>query len=292
MKSKLIILSTMIFALFSLAGIGQAQDFIKGFSFKFTGGYGTMTTGDYNTFGDGLEKYISCLATLLEGTTSGEFKKLNMGFGYEGEFILKLYRGFHIGVGIGYIQRNNESEFGLTTPYFWNYSFAIKPNLTANPINVSVYYFTSGIFPLKLFFYGGVGCYFGKITNTTRIVTHNFWSKADFDVKDRAFGFHGGVGLEFKLISKCVLFIEGRTRYCKLKSWEGEETYQDSDGFKDLRRGTLWYFEKQDPITGMWYLTISMDIGGIPESSDIRNVKKFEADLSGFSLRAGIRIRF
>ena len=68
MKRKLISLSTMIFAFFFLTctGIGQAQDFIKGFSLKFTGGYGTMATGDYNTVGEDQEQYFDDYKAFLE----------------------------------------------------------------------------------------------------------------------------------------------------------------------------------------------------------------------------------
>ncbi len=83
MKRKLAVLSMLFFAIFSLTGMSQAQ----GFRLKLSGGYGTMTTGDYNSFGAGLDDLVSILEA-LGATTEGEFNKINMGFEYEAEFIL------------------------------------------------------------------------------------------------------------------------------------------------------------------------------------------------------------
>lgn len=276
------ILSMTLIAFFFLTGLTHAQVL----SLKFTGSFSTVSIGDYNDFGEGVEKYISDFAELTSGRTSGEFKRLNLGFEYGGEILLKIYKGFEIGVGVEYIQRNSKSEFTLETPFFWNLNYTIEPYFEVIPIKLSVYYFMPAISPLKLFLNAGVGYYFGKITNTSTIGATDFWSETNFEVKDRAFGFHGGIGLEIKLAPRVVLFLEGEARYCKLKSWEGEETYQDSDGLTDLRKGTLFYYEKKDTDTGNFYPTISMDIpiGIYPEH--------FEADISGFSLRTGIIIKF
>jgi hypothetical protein len=60
MKRKLAVLSMLLFAIFTLTGMSQAQEF----RLKLGGGYGTMTTGDYNSFGAGLDDLISTLEAL------------------------------------------------------------------------------------------------------------------------------------------------------------------------------------------------------------------------------------
>ena len=101
MKRKLVVLSILLFTIFMTTGMSQAQ----GFRLKLTGGYGTVTTGDYNAFGDGMDR----LLVIIEGlgaSTEGEFNKINLGFEYEAEFILSLPAGLGVGVGVGYIQRS------------------------------------------------------------------------------------------------------------------------------------------------------------------------------------------
>jgi hypothetical protein len=270
--------------------MSQAQ----GFRLKLTGGYGTMTAGDYNKFGEGLDSRL----VILEGlgaATEGEFNKINLGFEYEAEFILSLSAGFGVGVGVGYIRRGKMTEINASLPLAGSAILSIDPKITAIPVNLSAYYFTPGIVPLKLFVFGGVGYYFGKLTTALREDSSppTFWSEEESDLKDQGFGLHGGVGLEYNIAPKIALFIEGRARYCNLKSWTGNGVYKDSDGFTDTDLGTMWYFEELDQNygSGEWFPGVTIS-DGEPTGSDIRNVRKFEVNLSGVSLRTGIRIKF
>jgi len=290
MKRKLAVLSMLLFAIFTLTGMSQAQ----GFRLKLSGGYGTMTTGDYNSYGAGLDDVLSTLEA-LGATTEGEFNKINLGFEYEAEFILSLPAGFGVGVGVGYIQRSKMTELSATLPLSGSASASLEPKITAVPINVSAYYFTPGIAPLKFFVYGGIGYYYGKMTIDIReeSAPPAFWSEQEATLKDQGFGLHGGVGLEFKVAPKIALFLEGRARSCKLNSWKGDSTYEDSDGFTDTDEGSMWYFELLDQNygSGEWFPGITISTG-TPSGPDIRNVRKFEVNLSGISLRTGIRIKF
>jgi opacity protein-like surface antigen len=304
MERKLIILSTLIFALFSLVGIGQSQDFIKRFGLKLTGGYGTMATGDYNTYIQSRGEELSQYSEISGATYEGEFKKINLGIEHEGEFIMKLFGGFGIGIGTGYIKRSNEAEFVRSRPpdpilpTFTSNSMKLK--LKAVSINLSAYYFTPDTLPLKLFLYGGVGYYFGKITYIFRRDTQPAgdvsptWRQDEGEIKDQALGFQGGAGLEFKIIPKVNFFIEGRARHCELKSWEGDQTETEFRGPSDSTSGSMWYYERYSVGTTKYHPKIALSEDK-PISSwvdPVRNVRKFEFDLSGFSLRGGIIIRF
>jgi opacity protein-like surface antigen len=290
MKRKLAVLSMLLFAIFTLTGLSQAQKF----RVKLSGGYGTMATGDYNSFGVGLNDLISILEA-LGATTEGEFNKINPGFEYEAEFILSLPAGFGVGVGVGYMQRGKITELSASIPLVGSASASIEPKITAIPVNISAYYFTPGVAPLKFFVYGGFGYYFGKLATDIREAStpSAFWSEQEAKLKDQSFGFHGGVGLEFKVASRIALFIEGRARYCKLTSWNGDGTYEDSDGVTETDEGLMWYFEELDQNygSGKWLpaITIATDS---PSGPNIRNAREFEVNLSGISLRTGIRIRF
>ncbi len=290
MKRKLAVLSMLLFAILTFTGMSQA----KGFRIKLSGGYGTMTTGDYNTFGAGLDDILSTLEG-IGASTEGGFNKINPGFEYEAEFILNLPAGFGVGIGIGYIQRSKITELSVSIPMIGSTSLSIDPKIKAMPINLSAYYFTPGIAPLKFFVHGGIGYYYGTLTADIRedSTPPTFWSEQEVKLKDQGFGLHGGVGLEFKVAAKIAVFIEGRARYCKLKSWNGDATYEDSDGSTDADVGLLWYFEEldQDYGSGEWFPAITISTGP-PSGPNIRNVREFEVNFSGISLRTGIRIKF
>ncbi len=291
MKKRFAFLVIFLFALFTLHAMSQT----KGFTLKATGGYGTMTTGDYNTMGNSMFQFLNDMGDLYAGTPTGEFKKLNLGFEFEAEVILNLSAGFGLGVGVGYIMRSNESTMGLTIPLQGSLSMSISPDVTAIPISLSAYYFAPRMVSLKPYAYAGLGYYIGRIEAVTRtdivpLTPPAAWTKTDAKIKDQGFGFHVGGGLEFKLVPKVSLFIEGKARYCKLTSWEGDESYIDSDGLTDETSGKLWYYEGQSPETGGWYSQIGLQEDQ-PTGTGIRNVREFKADFSGIVFRVGIIIR-
>ena len=293
MKRKLFILTTMIFAFFFLTCIGicQAQDFIKGFSLKVTGGYGTMATGDYNTVFENVEQYYDDLIALIESmngfqvSKTGGFKKINMGLEFEGEIIIDLSGPFGIGFGVGYIRRSNESEIGFSMtgiPGLSSSSLSYEPIITVTPVNLSLYFFPSVAPSMNFYLYGGLGYYMGKLTDTSKSVRDGFLQKSEWEFKDKGFGFHAGAGLEFNIAPKVAIFIEGKGRYCKLKSWEGHS---------DSESGTVWYLDIQASDTNKWYSLFALQEDK-PSGDDIRNVREFALNLTGISLRTGIRIKF
>jgi len=298
MKRKLIALSTMIFVFFFLTstGIGQTQDFIKGFSLKFTGGYGTMATGDYNTAGKDQEQLFDDFSALIGATKTGEFKKLNMGLEFEGELIMNLGGTFGIGVGVGYIRRSNESEIGISIVGLGSTSYSYAPIINVSPVNLSLYFFPPAAPSLNFYLYGGVGYYMGKVTSTFRAEAQlvglpTYWVETESELKDKGLGFHAGAGLEFNIAPKIAIFIEGKGRYCKLKSWQGDSTLTDSDGWTESESGTMWYYEVQSLDTGKWYSQIALQEDK-PSRVDIRDIREFKVNLTGISLRTGIRIKF
>jgi len=294
MKRKLIALSTMTFIFLALTGMAQAQ---LGFRLKLTGGYGTMATGDYNTVGKDQELYFDNYKSLIESldgvqvSRTGEFKKINMGIEFEGELIMDLGGTLGIGFGVGYIRRSNESEMGLLISEIGNISSSVEPIITVTPINLSLYFFPPVTPSMNTYLYGGAGYYMGKLMATSEIAMDGDWEKSESELKDKGLGFHIGVGLEFNIVPKIAIFIEGKARYCKLKNWEGDSTLTDSDGWTGSESGTMWYYEAEDYDTGKWYSMIAIQEDK-PSGNGIRDIREFEVNLSGISLRTGIRLKF
>jgi len=286
----------MVLTFFILTGVCQAQDFIKEFSLKFTGGYSTIVVGDFNTVIDAQDSYFETYAALLGVTKEGELKKFDRGVELEGEFIMTLTENFGIGIGAGYIQISKDNETSLRHELAGEFTYFIEPKFTAIPVNLSLYYFYPVASSTNLYLNGGVGYYFGNVTSTSRIDSELIgeppeWQKSEGEFKDQGLGFHGGIGLDYHIGSNIGLFIEAKARYCKLKSWEGDETLTSSFGFTEKNSGTLWFVEALDPDIDVWFSQITI-AEQKPSGTETRNAREFEADLSGFSLRAGIRIRF
>ena len=108
----------------------------------------------------------------------------------------------------------------ISHPIFGDISTSLKPDFTVTPVTLSLYFSPPAIAPMNFYVFGGVGYYLGKAKTIYRKYYEltgfvSFWAMITADIKDRGIGFHGGVGLEFKLIPKIALFIEGKARCCK-----------------------------------------------------------------------------
>jgi hypothetical protein len=143
-----------------MATMFQAQDSNKRFRFKLTVGYGSMAIGDINAVLKSQENFFSYLAS--GGTKDGEFKELNKGFEFEGEYIIDISEHFGLGIGAGYILRKEQSKVSLC---FMSSSHNHK--ISAIPIKVTAYYSAPIASKLNFYLSGGIGYYIGKINYNT-----------------------------------------------------------------------------------------------------------------------------
>ena len=317
MKGKLSVLLMLVLTCFSIAKICQAQDSKKEISLKFTVGYGSMAVGDINAMLEGQENLFSNYVSLIGGTKEGEFKELNRGFEYEGELIINITENFGLGIGAGYILREEQSKASFKQREDDDYFFfgsSHSPAISAIPIKLTAYYFIPIASRLTLYLNGGFGYYFGKIEYPFQVelqlsegyIYFDSQDEYEIEAKDNALGFHGGLGFEYTVIKNLAIFVEGAARYAKLKDWKGDETirseimiYSDIYNFDevvDKNSGTLWYYEvpylfNVAPEPDEYYSVLEIQEEK-PIYDDIRNVRKAEGDFSGFSLRVGIKIIF
>jgi hypothetical protein len=304
MRRVLVILSLVICVLLFLTGSGQAKGFIKGWSLRLSGEYGTAKIGDLNTFGQGRNDYLDAYVKELNLALGeedrikkeGEIKDLMAGIDIEGELMVDVFNNFAVAVGAGYIRRSIKSEARLLDGETEIYNESYNPAITALPVRLSVYYFYNILPSMRLFFKAGVGYYFAKSTLTFNLDSHGpgvnpFWETYDVDIKDQGFGYHGGFGYEFDLGSRLTFFIEASGRLCKLKNWQGDSSYNDVNGNVKKISGAMWSFEVYNAFTDEYYPQNYLSAEE-PADPTIQNVRKFEADLSGIAFKLGIRIKF
>jgi opacity protein-like surface antigen len=291
MKKVFIVLLALILVFFFLTGVGEAKGLIKGLSFKLSGGYSTAKVGDINTYAQDLDSAFRETADDLDLTKEGNLGNLVAGYHFEGEIIVNLFGNLGIGFGAGHVQWNSESETVLIQDETQVYKGFFKPGITATPLQLSAYYFYPVTSSMKLYFKAGVGYYFGKSSLTYRMDQDLYWERTESEIKGQGFGYHGGFGYEFDIGSKLVFFIESKARLCKLNNWKGDLTYTDSNEETIQDSGTMWYYEVVDPVARTSYSQIVVSEVK-PDNPAFTAVREFEADLSGISFFAGLKIRF
>ena len=271
-------------------------------SIKLTGGWGYTLIGDINTHLESLNN------TETFESATGEITKLkNWSPDWEAELRLNISRSFGISLATsGVINQKNESHLVTTGPGIWGGwtgTLIFKPEAKARmPVKLGMYYNFPIISRINVFSTAGIGYYSASISKYTKfheIVSppgESYWMSQYWKTDYKAnLGFHGGIGMEYSLTKNIALVLEVQGRYVKIKNLKGFIQIEDSYSIGRIskRTGYLWSYKISGWDFGSYYnLDISEEPpwGSIPEIS-ISEVRKATIDLSGYSMRIGLRIR-
>jgi|GEM_PF-2394188 hypothetical protein len=269
----------------------SSEGVLKKVGIKFSGGIVNLNGGDINTLSNFWNKYFSGYEKY--GKVEGNIKELH--YGGEGEFEISysLKRNFDIGFSGGVLRAQNSSlvkaYHGLGTEDYTIGEF--KPSISVIPVKFSANYQIPIFSKSSLYLKGGIGYYFAKMD--FRRKTEHFMGRypsggqRNDRAKDREIGFHGGIGLAYNIKKKIdfVIEVEGRTvKFDNLSSKHTWENWSEGSHWKYQIEGILYYVDFK-PYGLAWE-----DI--LPEKySKLFNGRKAILDLSGFSIKGGIKIK-
>lgn len=295
MKRTSVIPLTIICILF-FTGASYAQGYPKKFSLKLSGGYGNTMGGDMEAFIDGLNSETTDLAAVLGFTQTGELENVNWGLDFEGEFVLNLTENFGIGFGVGCLERKSKSQAELEFLPLIKASISWEPKYTAIPLYLSGYCYFPVAQKMNVFLKAGVGYYFAKIRYEVLEENESLgypgtWNRDEGEATDERIGFHGGFGFEYDITENIALYIEGTRRYVTFKNWKVKNTETDSSGAEVNQSGTFWYVKEFKEETGKHYASMMISENK-PSYPWLKDIRRAEISLSGFSFRVGVKIRF
>jgi hypothetical protein len=279
-----------------------------GFRFKLSGGYDTFGIGDPNSLLEASRSFLVNIGRVQEDDYGdptevvGEINKAGKGgIGFGGEAIVTYSR---FGFGLGLESLGSRSATSDLTLRLVDYpvdlvSSRIDGTFSVLALTANVYYFF-GESPIEYYVFAGPGLYIGKASwdylfDDQRIIYDGYFEDQSIDVRDQGFGAQAGLGVDYDLTPTIGLFAEGKVRFCKLKDWNGDEVWETTLGGPFTWSGKLWYYEFYDFLYGTdgWYPYADIfETGNEPSGAYARNGRAFEVDLTGFSLRVGMRIRF
>jgi len=300
MKKKRCFSPFILIALILLAASAHADDLGQGFSFKVGGGIGQVRSGDLNAYGEGYENHFDDIAASWLSSIQGGFNDLNTLGGEIGvEVLFNLTENFALGFGFGNFPRKPQSDFSLLEEGVISFTSIFDPRISSSSLTLSLYYFYPFTSNLRGYVNSGAGLYLSKMAlNTsseydeTGVLSYS--ETVELSTNDLAFGFQGGIGLEMTVGGYMGVFIEASGRYSKPKSYKGrlKYTFLSTAGAVVARTtsGNLWYFERYNPTLDNWYSQIQVSEEA-PTGSDVRNARAFSVDLSGFSIKVGIRLK-
>jgi hypothetical protein len=259
-----------------------------GFSLKLYGGLNYISGGDLNQGLKGVNDYYARYFWFFGLTKSGgEFNPAHLGLNFGGDFIIQVNPVLGIGLGAGYLQGTSDSTVTFTPVAA---DVKTNPQASAVPLRLGLYFTLPAGAMVNVNFHAGLGYYLAKMSYDLRTSAAGTWNLFTVKADSSGLGFHGGIGLEFKLLPAIALFFEGQGRYASIGGFKGSIELTDSYGGHSSENGKLYYYKFTELPLGTFPVILVNDT--VPSGSSVSGVREAKIDFSGFSAVAGMIIRF
>ena len=317
--AKIAVLGTLLLGLPLIAFPAGKEGWVPKFSLRLTAEGGSLAIGDLNTqlrsFNNNLEFESIRRDRPVDAMVDGTIDSLGRYFaGWEGELLIGVGQRFTVGIALSgsRVHKSDESLLKVTKnyvnptfTYYETLEYLYRPEFkVAAPIKLKLYYHLSPGARTSIYFVGGAGYYRGKLSEEFRhwdtllpdseLPGFARWKRQNWETESKAgIGLHAGVGLESRLTARLALTLEVQGRYARIGDLRATQVYEDSYPHYEESSGWLYYFTEEDLlIWGARY--VHLTVWDVPPDGSIgfmADVRKASLNLSGISLRLGIKVR-
>jgi hypothetical protein len=273
------------FVFLSQKAFSEEREFFKRkLSIILTGGYCSMSVGDINNYLKSLDNYLR-ETTNYEG---GKIERLHYFPDLSIELRLDLSSRFAVDLGMGVMSKKGETHFdctGISPPSTYYRSYYIKQEIKVSPLTIKGCYSIFSSSKAHLFLNFGLAYFFSKFSLLI-YESRPIWPlPVTYSISSAGPGLIGGIGFEYNLANFLALVFEAQGRYSKVRGPEGNTYGTTEDG-----GGALYIGEKYYAADNRFrpYLITSPSK---PSGGDFRNFREAVVDLSGLSLKLGLRIK-
>ena len=255
---------------------------------RFQGGLGYLGCGDVNSGLAGLLDVWTYGLFPPGAIRTGEYKPVHAGFNGGADVLLYFQPRWGLILGAEYLQssRTSEVKFNIGSD---NTYFTFAPRVSAIPLKLGLFADLPLGEKLNLFLQGGAGYYLGRFHYELSFASVDNWRSIVADTEAKNIGCHGGAALELKLSKKLFLFVEALGRYARLSGFSGTAIATSPDEPAITNRVIIYFAHVNMPEGRFHFLYPTSTFPDDPSYSEVREAV---VDFSGFSARAGLRIRF
>jgi len=263
-----------------------------GLSLKLTGGMTYFSGGDVGVGTRGMYDYNSNFLVSQGFTLESFLKPFHFGAEASGDIVFNLNPKFGIGIGSGFIYASSRSLLNYYEEEFKYYLFQMvsQPEIRVVPLRVGMFFSLPIHRLFNITINAGPVLYFAKYNYTLGADGDNLDSLYQ-EASAKRMGFQGGIGLEINLNQRAIFLIECHGRYAKISNFQGTAKINDwelniwgvANDNISIEEGTLYFLKRQ----GYPGLAILND-----NAAGYENIRTAVFDLSGFTLRAGLKFRF
>jgi hypothetical protein len=265
-------------------------------SIKFTIGLNYFSGGDISKGTQGIYDSTAAYISSFGLEEFRKFKPFHIGYEISGDIIYHITPNLGVGLGSGFFFSGNKSTAyfhsydDVDTMFFGNASYLDStPKIEAVPIRLGIYLTLPLDKTFNLCLNTGPSLY---LINYTYILRSEppYYQATIHEAKSHGFGVQGGIGIDFKLNSRTIFFIQGQGRYAKITNLRGnilEKNFYSLNEFGEPPstkvEGVFYY------LTGNEYPSLTI----FDEDTPINDrARKAVFDFSGFIIQTGISVKF
>jgi len=249
------------------------------FMLTVMGGGLYLSPGDLNQAAEGVTSYY--LAELNSGRQA-DLSGLHLVWTYGLDFFYPLNRQIFLGLGFDYLQGSKDLAVSLSQEGL-NYKIITRPGVKDLAFCLSILYYPVDIFYLRV----GVEANLARVSYLYRLEQGDQY----LEWKGRASGINAGwqeaAGIQWPVTAWLQVYAEAAYRYARVRNFEGKNFYSDSDGLQRTEEGQLYYWQVER--ANKYYPALFVR-DRLPTDPGVVNPRRADINLSGLSLRAGLRL--
>jgi len=279
-----------LFLFLLVLSIGAAQGNSMEFSLKVAGGVNFINPQEVNVVLQSWEEYWITRAEIVKNWNylGGQVSPMKMGWDFEVELIFSFTPRLAIGLSSGYIFSDvSEGATALTIEKVLGTFDHVKPTkMSAIPLIFSGYYIQPVNSSLSLFLRAGGGPIWAKYferDGTKKIDAESYSYPQSISASAQGQIYLLGLGVAVETESGISFFIEGTWRKSTVIGFSGENKQEET--------GALTYVEEYQSSYELWQAKYQI-FAEPPSGENYREVKQGTIDLSGYSVKLGLVIKF
>jgi Bacterial SH3 domain len=261
------------------SGRGASASFLE---FSVSGGAGWTAPRDLN---DGAQGFADYNGAFLGIPASGPVENLHLATLVGIELSYKVSPWLSIGLGVDYLWGANRGQVEFTDGVF-SETLQTRPAVQATPIKLSVRFYPGGGFYIR----GSLGVYFVKAGYLYRLERAGAWQQWKGTAAGNGMGGEAAFGGDWEIGRNTVFFVEAGFRLARFRGLSGRDAYSNTDDETLTEEGILYFFRKEGADTHV-YPHLFVGASKLAEAGVVDS-RRADINLSGTSVKAGIRFRF
>ena len=245
-------------------------------------GVATLAPRDLNDGARGFPDWFGAMVGLPAPETADI---LHVGSAAEVELAYRISPRLAIGLGAGYLHAANGDEMTFADELDTR-TVSTKPSVSSGSVKVTARFYPGA----GLYLRGALGLYSVKAGYLYRIEGDGAWTESRGSATATSLGAEAAFGGEWAVGLRTAFFAEAGLRMAGVDELTGENTDSSSADVKVIETGTLYFFGRMAADDNDYPLVAVR--ASAPAGTDYVGTRRAEINLSGMSIRVGLRYRF